>query len=219
MALEEAKATFRRHYFAIDARSRAGQETGGRLLAPSVLELVVGDITEDDSAAIVNPSNERLDGGGLVDMAIRRTAGAALGEACRAILRASPAGILAAGEAAITPGFRLRAGYVIHCVPPHYASNPAAAPAQLGACCRAIMRLAREKGLSSVALPSIGTGVLGFPGGEAAPVIVSTIIDELADEAAPLRVRIVLFGPAILETYAKAAVAHLRKVGALPGNR
>jgi hypothetical protein len=69
----------------------------------------------------------------------------------------------------------------------------------------------RRQGLSSLALPSIGTGVLGYPGGEAAPIIVSTVIDELAQEVVPFRVRIVLFGPAILETYANAAEAYLAK--------
>jgi O-acetyl-ADP-ribose deacetylase (regulator of RNase III) len=76
------------------------------------------------------------------------------------------------------------------------------------------MVLARRQGLSSVALPSIGTGVLGYPAGEAAPIIVSTVIDELAQEAVPFRVRMVLFGPAMLETYANAAAAYLRKVAA-----
>jgi O-acetyl-ADP-ribose deacetylase (regulator of RNase III) len=211
MPAAEEKPAFRRQYFAIEAR-KPGRGDPAERVVPSTLELLVGDITEDDSAAIVNPTNGRLDGGGLVDMAIRRTAGASLSEACRAVARARPSGVLGPGEAAMTPGFKLRAGYVIHCVPPVYARDPGAAPAQLAACCRAIMKLAREQGLSSVALPSIGTGVLGYPGGEAAPIIVATIIDELAEEAVPFRVRIVLFGPAILETYANAASACLRKV-------
>ena len=100
-----------------------------------------------------------------------------------------------------------------------YADDPEAAPARLAACCRAVMGLARRQGLSSVALPSIGTGMLGYPGSEAATVIVSTVIDELAQEAVPFRVRVVLFGPAMLETYANAAAAYLRKVAAMPARR
>jgi O-acetyl-ADP-ribose deacetylase (regulator of RNase III) len=147
----------------------------------------------------------------MVDLAIRRAAGPALAEACRAAIRRLPAGRLSPGEAVITPGFGLRAGHVIHCVPPRYLDDPLAAPAQLASCCRNAIALARDQGLSSIALPSIATGVLGYPLDEAAPVTIASVIEQMAEENAPFTVRFVLFGPSMLEAYVSAATALARK--------
>jgi len=201
------------HHFAIKGRGAGPQSSGA---STSTLELAVGDITEDDSGAIVNPTNGRLDAGGMVDLAVRRAAGPALTEACWEALRARGTRVLAPGEAVITPGFRLKAGYVIHCAPPMYADDPIAAPARLATCCRAAIGLARRQGLSSIAFPSIGTGVLGYPLHEAAPIIVSTLVGELAQEALGVRVRILLYGPSMLEAYVTAARACLDRPSGLP---
>lgn len=215
-ATAEAEALPRISSFAIEGDSLAVPNRGPGA-ASSTLMFVVGDITQDDSAAIVNPTNARLDGGGMVDLAVRRAAGRGLGEACRAALRGSPTGSLSPGEAVITPGFGLAAGYVIHCVPPRYLDDPASAPAQLALCCRNAIAIARGQGLSSLAFPSIATGALGYPLDEAARITVATVIEEVTQEVTPFRVRFVLFGPSLFDTYVSAATAYLRATRATSG--
>src|SRR5262245_6465950 len=86
----------------------------------SRLALVRGDITREDTDAIVNAANSVLLGGGGVDGAIHRAAGPRLVEACRVLKKRLPGGLLPPGQAVITPGFDLRARYVIHTVGPVY---------------------------------------------------------------------------------------------------
>jgi len=64
--------------------------------------------------------------------------------------------------------------------------------------------LAYGRGLSSLALPSIATGALGYPLQEAAPIAVAAVIDQLSELEAAFRVRFVLFGPATFEAYVAA---------------
>ena len=78
------------------------------------LELVEGDITEQDTEAIANAANRYLAGGGGVDGAIHRAGGPEIMEQCRKL------GGCATGDAKITMGGRLKARYVIHAVGPVY---------------------------------------------------------------------------------------------------
>jgi O-acetyl-ADP-ribose deacetylase (regulator of RNase III) len=174
-----------------------------RPLAP-VLEFSVGDLTLETADAVVNPA-----GAGLVDLAIRRVAGPALLEVFHAGSRALPGARLLPGHAFATPGFGLRARYVIHCGPPLYADNPVRARHDLAACHAEALRLARELGLSSISFPAIATGVYRYPVPEAAEVAVSTVIEQLREHEAPARVRFVLYGPATMDVYARAAKAVL----------
>jgi len=127
------------------------------------LSIVQGDITHQETDAIVNAANETLLGGGGVDGAIHAAAGPELLAACRAIPEVSPGVRCPPGEARITPGFRLPARYVIHTVGPRWRGGSHGEPEVLASCYRASLALAEEHELKSVAFPAISTGVFGYP--------------------------------------------------------
>ena len=164
------------------------------------IRLVRGDITKESTDAVVNAANESLLGGGGVDGAIHRAGGPAILEECRAI-RARQGGC-PPGEAVMTTGGRLPARFVIHTVGPVWRGGDQGEPAILASCYRNALRLAAEKGLRSVAFPSIGTGAYGYPVGKAAAIALSTVAMFLAkEEGAPPRVRFVLFDEETLRAY------------------
>src|SRR3954469_9169696 len=131
------------------------------------------DITTLDVDAIVNAANAALRGGGGVDGAIHRAAGPALLDASLAL------GGCPAGEARITPGFRLKARHVIHAVGPVWQGGGAGEPELLVSCYRHAMALLRQVGGRSIAFPAISTGVYGFPPSLAATIAVATVRQEL----------------------------------------
>ena len=164
------------------------------------IQLVRGDITKESTDAVVNAANESLLGGGGVDGAIHRAGGPAILEECRAI-RAKRGGC-PPGEAVVTGGGRLPARFVIHTVGPVWRGGDQGEPAILASCYRNALCLAAEKGLRSVAFPSIGTGAYGYPVGKAAAIALSTVAMFLAkEEGAPPRVRFVLFDEETLRAY------------------
>lgn len=171
----------------------------------AVIELTRGNITEADTDAIANAANAMLMGGGGVDGAIHRAAGPELLSALREIKKELPGGTLATGHAVLTPGFGLRAKYVIHCVGPIYDREGEDAPELLASCYRSALELCREHGLESIALPSISTGVYGYPVSEAAPIALRAVRDHLARAGMPRLCRFVLFDDATLEAYRAAA--------------
>ncbi len=154
----------------------------------SRLELVEGDITRQDTEAIVNAANPSLLGGGGVDGAIHRAAGPQLLEECRTL------GGCPTGEARITNGYRLKAKYVIHTVGPIYYVEGAQAPRLLALAYRNSLALAAQRGLKSVAFPSLSTGAYGYPLEAAAPIALRTVIDYLQAHTDIELVRFVLFG-------------------------
>ena len=134
------------------------------------VEAVQGDITREHVDAIVNAANQALAGGGGVDGAIHRAAGAReLHAACAAL------GGCATGEAKATPGFGLAARWVIHAVGPRYRDGRHGEPALLASCYRRSLEVADELGARSVAFPAISTGIYGYPPEAAATIAVDTI--------------------------------------------
>ena len=133
------------------------------------LRCLRGDITALEVGAIVNAANASLLGGGGVDGAIHRAAGSELLVACRAL------GGCATGSAKMTPGFRLRAQYVIHAVGPVWNGGRSREPELLASCYRTSLALAAEAGVGSLAFPSISTGAYGYPVELAAPLAVQTV--------------------------------------------
>jgi len=110
------------------------------------VELIQGDITQQDVDAIVNAANCGLSGGGGVDGAIHRTGGPRILEQCRRI------GRIATGEAAITTGGHLKARHVIHAVGPSY-SGSAQHPELLARAYNSALTRAVENGVRTIAFP------------------------------------------------------------------
>jgi O-acetyl-ADP-ribose deacetylase (regulator of RNase III) len=141
----------------------------------TTVEIVQADITGLDVDAIVNAANERMLGGGGVDGAIHRAAGPALIEACRRIPEVRPGVRCPTGESRITPGFQLRARYVIHTVGPVWQGGDKGEPDLLASCYRSAMALLRDHRLRSIAFPAISCGVYGYPLDEAAAIAVREV--------------------------------------------
>ncbi len=164
----------------------------------ALLELVQGDITEQDTDAIVNAANPSLLGGGGVDGAIHRAAGPELLAECRLLGGCPP------GEARITGGGRLKARYVIHAVGPVYYGGTADEPQKLAGAYRHSLELASQHGLHSIAFPSISTGAYGYPVDEAAPIALGTVIEYLRTHPEIELVRFVLFNTPTFAAYEAA---------------
>ena len=142
-----------------------------RRFGSGTVELVQGDITRMRVDAIVTAANAGLRGGGGVDGAVHRAAGPELLAACRAI------GGCPTGSAVITASFDLAARgvrHVIHAVGPIWQGGAAGEDDALRGAYQRSLELARESGLGSIALPSVSTGVYGFPIERAAPIATST---------------------------------------------
>jgi O-acetyl-ADP-ribose deacetylase len=131
-----------------------------------LLEVVEGDITALAVGAIVNAANSGLRPGGGVCGAIYRVAGDDL------VAAAEDLAPCPAGEVRVTPGFDLKAAYVIHAVGPVWQGGGQDEDRLLAECYRKAIEAADELGLDSIAFPAISTGIYGFPPERAAPIAV-----------------------------------------------
>lgn len=154
----------------------------------STLSLVEGDITGEETDAIVNAANSRLAGGAGVDGAIHHAGGPSIMEECRKI------GGCPTGQAVITTGGSLKAKYVIHTVGPVYQGGVKGEANLLKSAHLESLKLASAKRLKSIAFPAISTGVYGYPLNEAAHIAIKTAIDYLNEHSDIELVRFVLFG-------------------------
>jgi O-acetyl-ADP-ribose deacetylase (regulator of RNase III) len=155
--------------------------------------IVTGDITQQGVDVIVNAANSTLLGGGGVDGAIHRAGGATILAECQEIRRTQyPAG-LPTGEAVITSGGNLAARHVIHTVGPIYGLEQGSEAKLLAACYRNSLKLAVERGLSTIAFPSISTGAYSYPRAEAAVVSSQAIAEFLATDELLMEVRLIFF--------------------------
>jgi len=165
------------------------------------LTLIRGDITEQDTEAILNAANTSLLGGGGVDGAIHRAGGPSILEECKKI-RVKQGGC-STGEAVITTGGNLKARYVIHTVGPVWSGGNRNEDLPLRNAYRNSLSLAKDKGIQSLSFPSISTGAYGFPVERAAHIALSTVRDFLKTHTFE-EVRFVLFSEKDLNVYEEA---------------
>ena len=159
------------------------------------IEIVRGDITKVDVDAIVNAANTTLLGGGGVDGAIHRAAGAELLAECRTLGGCEP------GKAKITRGYCLPARFVIHTVGPIWRGGKHGEPETLADCYRNSLQLAVENGIKTIAFPAISCGAYGYPVEEFAQIAAKTTREFLAKADRLEKVIFVLWGDEIYDAY------------------
>jgi len=169
-----------------------------------MIEVVRGDITQLDVDAIVNAANERMLGGGGVDGAIHRAAGHQLYEACLAVPEVRPDVRCPIGQSRITPGFNLRARYVVHTVGPVWRGGTNGEPELLASCYRCSMELASANGIATLAFPGISTGIYGYPVDLAAKVAVAAVRSALERLSGIHEVVFCCFSASDLQVYEEA---------------
>jgi O-acetyl-ADP-ribose deacetylase (regulator of RNase III) len=164
----------------------------------SVIDFVVGDITEQRVDAIVNAANSRLAGGGGVDGAIHRAGGPSILEECGRLGGCEP------GDAKATGAGALAARFVIHAVGPIWSGGDSGEPQLLASCHRRAIELADELGCRTVAFPAISTGAYAYPAELAAPVAVEATRAALELHPQVQLARFVLTDERIRTVYARA---------------
>ncbi len=168
-------------------------------MAPRI-DLVEGDITEQDVDAIVNAANASLLGGGGVDGAIHRRGGPEILAECREIRRTRYPEGLPTGQAVATTAGVLPARWVIHTVGPVYARSDDP-PSELASCHLESLRVADELGATTIAFPAISTGAYGYPIEEAGSVALQAVRGSKTEVE---EVRFVLFGRAAFAAFERA---------------
>ena len=163
------------------------------------ISAIKADITTLEVDAIVNAANELMLGGGGVDGAIHDAAGDELFEACLEIAEVRPRVRCPTGTCQITPGFNLKATWVIHTVGPVWRGGGNHEEPLLRSCYRKSLELAVEKDVSSIAFPAISCGVYRFPVRQAVKISIDEIASNLASLESNMSVVLVAFQPDVYE--------------------
>jgi O-acetyl-ADP-ribose deacetylase (regulator of RNase III) len=160
-----------------------------------MIELISGDLTQQDVDAIVNAANSSLLGGGGVDGAIHRAGGPSILGECRELGGCRP------GDAKATRGGNLPARWVIHAVGPIWRGGNEGEAELLASCHRRAIELADELGCTSIAFPAISTGAYAYPVHLAAPVAIAATAEALAAHPSVRRASFVFRDERTLDAY------------------
>ena len=170
----------------------------------SKIHIMVGDLTESDTDAIVNAANNDLQLGGGVAGAIRRKGGDSIQKECDVI------GSIPIGGAAITGAGKLRARNVIHAASMQLGGRTTAQA--LRSSIAHSLRIAAERGLTSIAFPAVGTGIAGFPLQECAEIMLRETLKHLGGRTTLERVDFILYDESALRIFEQ----ELRKLASQP---
>jgi O-acetyl-ADP-ribose deacetylase (regulator of RNase III) len=179
----------------------------------SSILMLVGDITEQQTDAIVNAANSSLMGGSGVDGAIHLAGGPAIVAECKKIV--DQHGPLSPGDAVATTAGTMKAGYVIHTVGPIYKNDESGAAKVLARAYTTSLAVAEQMRLHSVAFPAISTGAYGYPPALAAPVAINATIEALHKAQHVHEVRFVFFHESMYKVFANAAEQIARETKSL----
>jgi len=174
------------------------------------IALLQGDITTQDTDAIVNAANPSLMGGGGVDGAIHRAGGRAILDECTRIVRNQ--GRLQTGKAVLTTGGNLKAKYVIHTVGPIWQGGAQNEADLLTSAYQESLKLATEHGLKRISFPSISTGAYGYPVEEAANVALRAVISFLKNKPTSLKEILFVLFDARTYAYYRSALEQLSEM-------
>lgn len=172
----------------------------------AIVRIILGDITEQETDAIVNAANTSLMGGGGVDGAIHSRGGPRILEDCKRIRREKWPEGLPPGKAVATTGGRLPARYVFHTVGPVWMGGNRNEGRVLRQCYLNSLLLAENLRIRSISFPSISTGAYGYPIREAAGIAMQSVKEHLEMGESKLEeVRFILFGQDDMSVYATLA--------------
>ncbi|WP_110080862.1 O-acetyl-ADP-ribose deacetylase [Actinokineospora spheciospongiae] len=168
-----------------------------------MIELVLGDITDQDVDVIVNAANSSLLGGSGVDGAIHRKGGPEILAACRELRAGHYGGGLKTGHAVATTAGRLLAKWVVHTVGPVW-SDIEDHSSLLDACHRNSVKVASGLGARTIAFPAISTGIYGWPLDSAASIALAATTEQIAELSHITTVRFVLFDQTAYKAFERA---------------
>ena len=165
----------------------------------TLFNIIQNDITTLQVDAIVNAANHSLLGGGGVDGAVHRAAGAQLLQECRLL------GGCATGKAKITRGYKLPAKYVIHTVGPVWHGGKQGEPELLAACYISSLQLATENQIKTIAFPAISCGIYGYPLKQACMIALKSCFEFVEYNNCLEQIIFVAFADNIYQTYLEVA--------------
>ena len=161
--------------------------------------VIFGDITIANVDVIVNAANAQLLPGGGVDGAIHRAAGPELAKATKVF------GGLKTSQVVITPGFHLKAKYVMHALGPIWDNHETEEKLSqdLIKTYQNIFKTVNEKKFKAIAIPNISTGVYGFPKELAAELVIKTTLTFLRSKTRIQNISFYCFDDMNLQLYMK----------------
>ena len=174
---------------------------GRRVVRGVSVDILQGDLTEQDVDAIVNAANNDLILGGGVAGAVARRGGPAIQAECHAI------GPIEVGGAAITGGGQLKARFVVHAASMRLGGRTSAE--SLRSATRRSLEIASERGLHSIAFPAVGTGIAHFPLDDCARIMLEEVVRHGSGTTSLTEVRFVLFGDEAEATFRAEAERQL----------